>query len=130
MCNTVELARQQAVALKRHTSLKIGFYVGEQGVDDWPRGKWTDEIRDNQVSSGYGVGHRKWGWGEAMTCPWPARMLQIGTFGIHIHTRLIYLHKRASILPREIGSALLRPQTASDFIELWGGSTSAFVLII
>ncbi|KAH8257984.1 hypothetical protein KR038_003610, partial [Drosophila bunnanda] len=52
MCNTVELARQQAVALKRHTSFKVGFYVGEQGVDDWPRGKWTDEVRDNQVLVG------------------------------------------------------------------------------
>ncbi|KAH8252503.1 hypothetical protein KR032_000286 [Drosophila birchii] len=52
MCNTVELARQQAVALKRHTNFKVGFYVGEQGVDDWPRGKWTDEIRDNQVLVG------------------------------------------------------------------------------
>ncbi|KAH8331655.1 hypothetical protein KR074_009100, partial [Drosophila pseudoananassae] len=52
ICNTVELARQQAEAVKRHTNLKVGFYVGEQGVDDWPRGKWETEIRDKQVMVG------------------------------------------------------------------------------
>ncbi|KAH8375450.1 hypothetical protein KR200_007377, partial [Drosophila serrata] len=52
MCNTVELARQQAVALKRHTNFKVGFYVGEQGVDDWPRGKWQEEIHHKQVLVG------------------------------------------------------------------------------
>ncbi|KAH8316364.1 hypothetical protein KR067_005872 [Drosophila pandora] len=52
MCNTVELARQQAVAIKRFTNLKVGFYVGEQGVDEWPRGKWETEIRDKQVMVG------------------------------------------------------------------------------
>ncbi|EDV54938.1 endoribonuclease Dicer [Drosophila erecta] len=52
MCNTVELARQQAVALKRYTNFKVGFYVGEQGVDEWTRGQWSDEIRNNQVLVG------------------------------------------------------------------------------
>ncbi|XP_052839058.1 endoribonuclease Dicer isoform X1 [Drosophila gunungcola] len=52
MCNTVELARQQLVAVRKHTNLKAGLYVGEQGVDEWTRGQWTDEIRDNQVLVG------------------------------------------------------------------------------
>ncbi|XP_033154392.1 endoribonuclease Dicer [Drosophila mauritiana] len=52
MCNTVELARQQAVAVRRNTNFKVGFYVGEQGVDDWTRGKWSDEIENNQILVG------------------------------------------------------------------------------
>ncbi|XP_017049831.1 endoribonuclease Dicer [Drosophila ficusphila] len=52
MCNTVELARQQAVFAKRYTNLKVGFYVGEQGVDEWTRGQWSDEIQNNQVLVG------------------------------------------------------------------------------
>nr|7W0A_A Chain A, Dicer-2, isoform A [Drosophila melanogaster]7W0A_E Chain E, Dicer-2, isoform A [Drosophila melanogaster]7W0B_A Chain A, Dicer-2, isoform A [Drosophila melanogaster]7W0C_A Chain A, Dicer-2, isoform A [Drosophila melanogaster]7W0D_A Chain A, Dicer-2, isoform A [Drosophila melanogaster]7W0D_F Chain F, Dicer-2, isoform A [Drosophila melanogaster]7W0E_A Chain A, Dicer-2, isoform A [Drosophila melanogaster]8HF0_A Chain A, Dicer-2, isoform A [Drosophila melanogaster]8HF0_D Chain D, Dic len=52
MCNTVELARQQAMAVRRCTNFKVGFYVGEQGVDDWTRGMWSDEIKKNQVLVG------------------------------------------------------------------------------
>ncbi|EDW00591.1 GH20958 [Drosophila grimshawi] len=52
LCNTVELARQQAVFVRRYTNFKVGFYVGEVGVDNWVRSKWTDEIRDNQVLVG------------------------------------------------------------------------------
>lgn len=52
ICNTVELARQQAVAVKKYTNFKVGFYVGEQGVDDWTRDQWTGEIRDHQVLVG------------------------------------------------------------------------------
>ncbi|XP_043646275.1 endoribonuclease Dicer [Drosophila teissieri] len=52
MCNTVELARQQTVAVQRLTNLTVGFYVGEQGVDDWTRGQWSDEIQDHQVLVG------------------------------------------------------------------------------
>lgn len=51
ICNTVELARQQAVYVKKFTNFKVGFYVGEQGTDNWNRSKWSDEIRDNQVST-------------------------------------------------------------------------------
>lgn len=50
VCNTVELARQQSACLKKYTNFTIGFYVGEQGTDNWSRSKWADEIRDNQVS--------------------------------------------------------------------------------
>lgn len=53
ICNTVELARQQWTCVKRYTNFKAGFYVGEQGVDNWVRSKWTEEIRDNQVSFSY-----------------------------------------------------------------------------
>ncbi|KAH8401310.1 hypothetical protein KR009_004470, partial [Drosophila setifemur] len=52
ICNTVELARQQAIAVKRYSNLKVGFYVGEQGVDEWTRGKWSEEIEKNQVLVG------------------------------------------------------------------------------
>ncbi|XP_041450181.1 endoribonuclease Dicer isoform X2 [Drosophila obscura] len=52
MCNTVELSRQQAVAVKKFTNLKVGFFVGEQGVDDWSRTKWSHEISESQVLVG------------------------------------------------------------------------------
>ncbi|XP_053966118.1 endoribonuclease dcr-1 [Anastrepha ludens] len=52
MCNTVELARQQATELKRCTNLQIGFYVGERDVDSWSRKKWDEEISVNQVLVG------------------------------------------------------------------------------
>ncbi|XP_004529883.1 endoribonuclease dcr-1 [Ceratitis capitata] len=52
MCNTVELARQQAIELKKCTNLKIGFYVGERDVDSWSRHKWEEEIKENQVLVG------------------------------------------------------------------------------
>ncbi|XP_036333291.1 endoribonuclease Dicer [Rhagoletis pomonella] len=52
MCNTVELARQQAIELKRCTNLAIGFYVGERDVDSWSRKKWDEEIRVNQILVG------------------------------------------------------------------------------
>ncbi|XP_067628454.1 endoribonuclease Dcr-2 isoform X2 [Eurosta solidaginis] len=52
MCNTVELARQQALELKRCTNLKIGFYVGERDVDNWSRKKWDEEIKSNQILVG------------------------------------------------------------------------------
>lgn len=53
ICNTVELARQQSLCVKTYTNFKVGFYVGEQGVDSWARPKWADEIRDNQVRFSY-----------------------------------------------------------------------------
>uniref|UniRef100_A0A0A1WWH2 Endoribonuclease Dicer n=2 Tax=Zeugodacus cucurbitae TaxID=28588 RepID=A0A0A1WWH2_ZEUCU len=52
MCNTVELARQQAIELKRCTNLRIGFYVGERNVDEWSSRKWDEEIKTNQVLCG------------------------------------------------------------------------------
>ncbi|XP_068147219.1 endoribonuclease Dcr-2 [Drosophila tropicalis] len=52
MCNTVELARQQAKAIKSHTNFKVGFYVGEQGVDEWSKSKWVVEVEENQVLVG------------------------------------------------------------------------------
>ncbi|KAH8277764.1 hypothetical protein KR018_005614, partial [Drosophila ironensis] len=52
MCNTVELARQQAEAVRQSTNLKVGFYVGEQGVDDWSRSQWSSEIQEKQVFVG------------------------------------------------------------------------------
>ncbi|EDW72007.2 uncharacterized protein Dwil_GK10670 [Drosophila willistoni] len=52
MCNTVELARQQALACRSLTNFKVGFYVGDQGVDEWSRSKWDVEIREKQVLVG------------------------------------------------------------------------------
>ncbi|XP_030375295.1 endoribonuclease Dicer isoform X2 [Scaptodrosophila lebanonensis] len=52
MCNTVELARQQAICIKKLTSLKVGFYVGERDVDYWEPKKWDEEIKENQVLVG------------------------------------------------------------------------------
>ncbi|XP_033247154.1 endoribonuclease Dicer-like [Drosophila miranda] len=52
MCNTVELARQQAMAVRKFSNLKVGFFVGEQGVDDWSKIKWSHEISDSQVLVG------------------------------------------------------------------------------
>ncbi|XP_034479318.1 endoribonuclease Dicer [Drosophila innubila] len=52
VCNTVELARQQAVCVKNFTNFKVGFYVGEQGTDNWNRSKWSEEIENNQVLVG------------------------------------------------------------------------------
>ncbi|XP_050325821.1 endoribonuclease dcr-1 isoform X1 [Bactrocera neohumeralis] len=52
MCNTVELARQQAIELKRCTNLNVGFYIGERDVDNWSPRKWNDEIKINQVLVG------------------------------------------------------------------------------
>ncbi|BFG03882.1 endoribonuclease Dicer [Drosophila madeirensis] len=54
MCNTVELTRQQAVAVKKYTNLKVGFFVGEQGVDEWSKTKWCHEISECQVLVGTG----------------------------------------------------------------------------
>ncbi|KAL7738529.1 hypothetical protein ACLKA6_006834 [Drosophila palustris] len=52
VCNTVELARQQAVCVRSFTNFKVGFYVGEQGTDNWNRSKWSEEIENNQVLVG------------------------------------------------------------------------------
>lgn len=50
MCNTVELARQQARCIKNTTNLKVGLYIGDRDVDNWQRRKWEEEITENQVS--------------------------------------------------------------------------------
>ncbi|ALC41053.1 Dcr-2 [Drosophila busckii] len=52
ICNTVELARQQAVFVRKCTNLKVGFYVGEHGTDGWNRSKWSEEIENHQVLVG------------------------------------------------------------------------------
>lgn len=51
MCNTVELARQQAEEIRKTTNLKVGLYIGERDVDNWQRKKWETEIEDHQVNS-------------------------------------------------------------------------------
>jgi len=50
MCNTVELARQHFVELKKCLNLNIGLYVGDRDVDLYHRGKWEHELRNNQAS--------------------------------------------------------------------------------
>ncbi|KAH8298414.1 hypothetical protein KR044_002438, partial [Drosophila immigrans] len=52
ICNTVELARQQALCVRKFTNFKVGFYVGEQGCDNYSRSKWSEEIANNQVMVG------------------------------------------------------------------------------
>ncbi|XP_034109801.1 endoribonuclease dcr-1 [Drosophila albomicans] len=52
ICNTVELARQQAMSVRKFTNFKVGFYVGEQGTDNFSRAKWSEEIENNQVLVG------------------------------------------------------------------------------
>ncbi|XP_073812059.1 endoribonuclease Dcr-2 [Musca autumnalis] len=52
MCNTVELARQQAQEIKKTTNLKVGLYIGDRDVDNWARRKWETEIEENQVLVG------------------------------------------------------------------------------
>ncbi|KAH8413794.1 hypothetical protein KR222_008371, partial [Zaprionus bogoriensis] len=52
ICNTVELARQQTMCVKKYTNFKTGLYVGEQGTDNWTRSKWAEEISEKQVMVG------------------------------------------------------------------------------
>uniref|UniRef100_A0A1A9WDV9 ribonuclease III n=1 Tax=Glossina brevipalpis TaxID=37001 RepID=A0A1A9WDV9_9MUSC len=52
MCNTVELARQQCVEVRKCTNFKVGLYVGEREVDNWNNTKWSEEIIENQVLVG------------------------------------------------------------------------------
>ncbi|XP_061387833.1 endoribonuclease Dcr-2 [Musca vetustissima] len=52
MCNTVELARQQAEEIRKTTNLKTGIYIGDRDVDNWQRRKWETEIEENQVLVG------------------------------------------------------------------------------
>uniref|UniRef100_A0A1A9W8L5 ribonuclease III n=1 Tax=Glossina brevipalpis TaxID=37001 RepID=A0A1A9W8L5_9MUSC len=52
MCNTVELARQQCVEVRKCTNFKVGLYVGEREVDNWSNAKWSEEITENQVLVG------------------------------------------------------------------------------
>lgn len=49
MCNTVELARQQFMEIKKTTNFKVGLYIGERDVDHWTSRQWDYEIENNQV---------------------------------------------------------------------------------
>ncbi|KAH8355167.1 hypothetical protein KR093_007437, partial [Drosophila rubida] len=52
ICNTVELARQQAISVRKYTNFKVGLYVGELGTDNYSRAKWEEEIECKQVMVG------------------------------------------------------------------------------
>uniref|UniRef100_A0A1A9WSS4 ribonuclease III n=1 Tax=Glossina brevipalpis TaxID=37001 RepID=A0A1A9WSS4_9MUSC len=52
MCNTVELARQQCIAVRKYTNFKVGLYVGQREVDNWSNIKWSEEIAEHQVLVG------------------------------------------------------------------------------
>ncbi|KAL9920963.1 endoribonuclease Dcr-2 [Glossina fuscipes fuscipes] len=52
MCNTVELARQQCLEVRKCTNFKVGLYIGERDVDNWSHKKWSEEITENQVLVG------------------------------------------------------------------------------
>jgi endoribonuclease Dicer len=45
----VPLVLQQAEVLEEHTSLKIGAFYGEMGVDKWKKGIWQKELAKHQV---------------------------------------------------------------------------------
>lgn len=49
MCNTVQLAAQQAAEIRNLTSFSVGYYVGDRDVDNWSREKWDVEINNHQV---------------------------------------------------------------------------------
>lgn len=49
LVNTVALAEQQKVYIKRHTSLTVGHYTGDTGVDYWKEDKWREELDKHQV---------------------------------------------------------------------------------
>ncbi len=45
----VPLVKQQAQYVEIHTSLKVGQYVGDMGVDSWPKGRWLTEFNSHHV---------------------------------------------------------------------------------
>lgn len=49
ICNTVVLARQQCMEIRKATNLKVGIYTGDRNVDAWDKSKWRSEMRENQV---------------------------------------------------------------------------------
>uniref|UniRef100_UPI003AFB824B AncD1D2 n=1 Tax=synthetic construct TaxID=32630 RepID=UPI003AFB824B len=49
LVNTVPLVNQQAKVIRKHTSLKVGEYVGDMGVDSWNKEKWNQEFEKHQV---------------------------------------------------------------------------------
>ena len=49
MLFVVPLVQQQAEYLKSYTMLDVRGYVGEMGLDDWPKEKWYDELSENHV---------------------------------------------------------------------------------
>ncbi|XP_055921701.1 endoribonuclease Dicer [Eupeodes corollae] len=52
LCNTVELARQNAREIANVTNFKVGLFIGDMNVDNWPQEKWESEIMGNQVFVG------------------------------------------------------------------------------
>ncbi|XP_055855641.1 endoribonuclease Dicer [Episyrphus balteatus] len=52
LCNTVELARQNALEIANVTNFKVGLFIGDMNVDNWPQEKWESEIFSNQVFVG------------------------------------------------------------------------------
>ncbi|XP_075227307.1 endoribonuclease Dcr-2 isoform X2 [Lycorma delicatula] len=49
LVNTVELVNQQAKAIRRHTSFKVGQYSGDMNVDLWTKERWLQELEFNSV---------------------------------------------------------------------------------
>ncbi|XP_057315255.1 endoribonuclease Dicer-like isoform X2 [Hydractinia symbiolongicarpus] len=49
LVNTVPLVYQQQRAIADHTSLKVGFYSGDMGVDFWNKTRWQKEFNENDV---------------------------------------------------------------------------------
>ena len=45
----VPLVKQQSAVLRRHTSLDVGDYVGDDNVDLWDKAKWNQELKYHQV---------------------------------------------------------------------------------
>lgn len=52
LCNTVELARQNAREIANVTNFKVALFIGDMNVDNWPQEKWETEIFSNQVFVG------------------------------------------------------------------------------
>ncbi|XP_064484373.1 endoribonuclease Dicer-like isoform X2 [Ornithodoros turicata] len=46
---SVPLAVQQKDAIQRHTSLRIGSYIGAMGIDNWDKDHWQKEFSDKHV---------------------------------------------------------------------------------
>ena len=46
---SVALVEQQANNVSRHTSLKVGKYVGSMCVDSWDKKLWETELKSNEV---------------------------------------------------------------------------------
>ena len=43
------LVRQQSEYIRKHTHLEVGQYIGDMGVDSWPRPRWLQEFNDHHV---------------------------------------------------------------------------------